>query len=76
MLASHVRWCLVIGESDSQYRCTALMRAAADGHADCVRLLIDAGADKEARDEVCVIRCIAVAPSFLFLWSLFLHSPL
>ncbi len=30
---------------------TALMWAA--GHADCARLLLDAGADTEAKDKVC-----------------------
>ncbi len=39
-------------ESDSQVGWTALMDAAAYGHADCVRLLIDAGADKEAKSDV------------------------
>ncbi len=34
-------------------RWTALIYAAADGLADCVRLLIDAGASKEAKKEVC-----------------------
>ena len=28
---------------------TALINAAVNGHADCVRLLLDAGADKEAK---------------------------
>ena len=40
------------GESDSQLGFTALIRAAECGHVDCVRLLIDAGADKEAKNEV------------------------
>ena len=31
---------------------TALMRAAVGGHADCARLLIDAGADKDAKSRV------------------------
>ena len=31
---------------------TALIAAAVMGHLDCVRLLIDAGADKEARNKV------------------------
>ena len=31
---------------------TALILAAASGHVDCVRLLIDAGADKDAMDDV------------------------
>ncbi len=36
----------------SQGGWTALMRAAIEGHADCVRLLLDAGADKDARHNV------------------------
>jgi ankyrin repeat protein len=40
------------GESDSQDGWTALIRAAAEGRADCARLLIDASADKEARNNV------------------------
>jgi hypothetical protein len=31
---------------------TALLHATIFGHADCVRLLIDAGADKDAKDMV------------------------
>ncbi len=36
----------------SQDEDTALMHAVRWGHADCVRLLLDAGADKEAQDNV------------------------
>jgi hypothetical protein len=42
------------------------MRAAAEGRANCVRLLIDAGADKNAKNSVRDILCIAVVPSFCF----------
>jgi hypothetical protein len=38
--------------SGSQCGYTALMEAAQWGHAECVRLLIDAGADKDAKDNV------------------------
>jgi hypothetical protein len=38
-------WC----EFDSQQGWTALIWAARQGHVDCVRLLIDAGADKNAK---------------------------
>ncbi len=31
---------------------TALMKASAKGHAECARLLLDAGADKEAKANV------------------------
>jgi ankyrin repeat protein len=33
----------------AQYGQTALMCAAESGHADCARLLLDAGADKNAK---------------------------
>ena len=37
---------------------TALIRAATTGHADCMRVLLEAGADKEARDRVrCQCQC-------------------
>jgi hypothetical protein len=42
------------GECDAQFGNTALIRAAGNSNADCVRLLLDAGADKEARDNVSV----------------------
>jgi hypothetical protein len=32
---------------------TALIWAATNGYADCVRLLLGAGADKNAKDKVC-----------------------
>ena len=38
--------------SHAQFGCTALMLAAEKDHADCARLLLDAGADKNAKDEV------------------------
>ena len=43
--------CAVCG-GEFQYGWTALMRAASGGCADCVRLLIDAGADKDAKSKV------------------------
>ena len=36
----------------AQIGMTALMCAASGGHADCMRLLLDAGADKELKDNV------------------------
>ncbi len=36
----------------AQYGSTALIWAAMRGHADCARLLLDAGADKETTDDV------------------------
>jgi hypothetical protein len=44
--------CVCGGNSVSQDRDTALMRAAVHGHVDCARLLIDSGADKEAKNNV------------------------
>jgi hypothetical protein len=34
------------------------MRAADNGRADCARLLLDAGADKNAKDRVRAMRCV------------------
>ena len=36
----------------AQEACPALILAASNGHTDCVRLLLEGGADKEARDNV------------------------
>ncbi len=36
----------------AQYGRTALIYAAMEGHADCARLLLDAGADKNAANNV------------------------
>ncbi len=36
----------------AQFEDTALLRAVRYGHADCVRLLIDAGAETNAKDQV------------------------
>jgi hypothetical protein len=33
------------------------MAAAAKGHTDCVRMLLEAGADREAKTKVCAICC-------------------
>jgi hypothetical protein len=44
------------GELDSQWRETALSKAAESGHTDCVRLLLDAGAVKDSKNRVCVWR--------------------
>ncbi len=40
------------GESVLQSGRTALMRAVINGHMDCMRLLIDAGANKDVRNSV------------------------
>jgi ankyrin repeat protein len=43
-----------------QFQETALMRAAEKGNIDCMRLLIDAGANKDAKNRVCVpLHCFA-----------------
>jgi hypothetical protein len=44
--------CVCGGKHDSQIGMTVLMCAADHGHADCARLLIDIGADKEAKTTV------------------------
>ncbi len=50
----------------AQYGWTALMWAADQGHADCARLLLDAGADTETRDDVRLLFCAI----FYFSWLL------
>lgn len=61
-----MEWCHFDGnESDSQtLGFTALMRAALWDHADCLRLLINAGADKDSKDYVRVGLCVAFTPHF------------
>jgi hypothetical protein len=57
----------VDGKSFSQSDETALMNATWAGRVGCVRLLIDAGADKDARNNVCAGRrsllCISTVGS-------------
>ncbi len=38
-----------------QWGCTALIRAAMHGYVDCARMLIDAGAEKDTKDNVCAV---------------------
>ncbi len=47
--------CLCCLYWDEQKRYTALIWAACKGHTDCVRVLVDGGADKEAMDQVLII---------------------
>jgi ankyrin repeat protein len=55
-----------LGRRRAQNGSTALMFAAEKGHVDCVRLLLDAGADKEAKNEV---RASAGVVCGALLWS-------
>ena len=43
---------LYVNQTHAQGENTALMCAIEKGRSDCVRLLLDAGADKEAKDKV------------------------
>ncbi len=52
---------LCCGDSDSQDEYTALLLAAREGHANCLRLLLDAGADKDVKSKVPIIRCFALS---------------
>jgi hypothetical protein len=68
--ARSVRWLCVGGdESKSQAGSTALICAIHSCRRDCEKLLIDAGADKEAKDNVRAGRCLFVALSVLLLVS-------
>jgi hypothetical protein len=49
-------------ESDAQYGGTALMYGSMNMGPDCARLLIDAGADKDAKCHVRFGRCFVWAP--------------
>lgn len=55
-------WCLLRNCCKTQHGYTALMSAVdggatAGGHPDCVGLLLAAGANLEAKDEVRIIQC-------------------
>ncbi len=43
---------MFLGANALQYQDTALTDASHNGHADCVRLLVEAGADKEVTNDV------------------------
>jgi hypothetical protein len=61
------RWCFVCGgESDLQGKWTALIDAAANIHAVCVRLLPHAGSDKDS--------IMHMFPSFLDIFNAFYSS--
>ncbi len=55
----------------AQDELTPLMMAARFGHADCARLLLDAGADKNATDKVRRVRCwgALLIRCWRFLWG-------
>jgi hypothetical protein len=46
------------GEFESQDSYSVLVCSASEGHAECVRLLIDAGADKDAKCDVRFVLCL------------------
>jgi hypothetical protein len=47
-----------------QYGCTALIFSAINDHSDCVDLLVEAGADKEAKENVRDIRTLISVQCF------------
>ncbi len=50
---------------------TALICAAEYGHTECVRALLEAGADKDARNSVRHIRFVVIENNFLYSWRMF-----
>ena len=64
-VARRLRRRLTCGAAAAQDGCTALICSGSNGRADCVRLLLDAGADKEAKDRVRV----SEGDAFGALWS-------
>ena len=68
------RWrFLFFDEYNSQYGWTALIWAALKSHTDCLRLLIDAGANKDARDDVRCWSLLCCCPfSFQVFCALFI----
>ena len=53
---------------------TPLMLAAMMGNADCVRLLIDGGANTEARDMVRAIEFVCIVVRYIITVGLCVHS--
>ena len=43
---------MIVGKTHAQWGWTALIGAAIECHVNCARLLLDAGADKDAKDNV------------------------
>ena len=62
--------------SRAQNRFTALIYASDRGHADCVRLLLDAGADKNAKGPVRASRSLrlAIVTMVSSLLCIFIHD--
>ena len=60
---------------------TALILAAEKGHFDCVRLLLEAGADKDAANEVCwhlpysIVKCVDIWVLAFFVTFFRTHAP-
>jgi hypothetical protein len=70
VLCVRCRWRCVCGcESDSQIGYTALMHAAQFGRTDCARLLIDAGADIDDKNNVRVVRCFNLLGRLFYLFT-------
>jgi hypothetical protein len=60
--------------SPLQWGSTALVRAAENGHADCLRLLLDTGAQKIVQDSVRVDPYLALKTCVLWYpWVAFYH---
>jgi hypothetical protein len=59
----------VFVEVNSQIRCTALIAAAESGHTHCVRALLEAGADKEAKDKPWVPHAPTQLSTAILFWS-------
>ncbi len=57
---------MVLGANTLQYQDTALNNAARQGQADCVRLLVEAGADKETHNDV---HDLVLILALLFEWT-------
>jgi hypothetical protein len=60
----------MFGRRRAQCGETALMCAAENGRTDCARLLLDAGADKEAKQIVRAIVCVGGAGA-LVCWGIY-----
>ena len=59
------------GEFDLQKGWTALIWAARNGHADCVRLLIEVGADKDAHPKVGILVLPLVLSTNTHVWWIY-----